>query len=418
MPGPGEVADSERSRSVADWQIWKIPLRASCFLLTIDAIAALVLVGAFVLVPVRLDDLRDFGVVAALGLLAAEMTRQVERRRRRFSDTPHVNFSSVWTLAGALVLPAALAGVLAIVLYAHLWLRSWRGVTGMHAYRIVFSTSNVILTCQVVAWCAHQFRLFPIGQRSELLGAIGLAAIIGIYFAVNSLVVGIAIALIRAEMSIRRLLGPLNENVLEIATLSLGAMAAVLLDWHPSLILLIFLPLYALHRTVLIRQFEHAATTDSKTGLLNASSWRALADAELVRARRHGTKFGVFMIDLDHFRLVNDKFGHLGGDAALRSVGDVLRQEIRGDDLCGRFGGEEFVVVVAGISGDDLEPIAERLRARIFEVGRAHGLSASIGAALYPDAGEDLEDVLLAADNALYAAKDAGRNRVRVFGVA
>ncbi len=88
-----------------------------------------------------------FAIIVGLGVLAAEATRRVERMRRRFSDTPHVNMSSVWTLSAALVTTPALAAATTVVLYLHLWRRSWRQVTGMHPFRVVFSVCAVVLSC-------------------------------------------------------------------------------------------------------------------------------------------------------------------------------------------------------------------------------------------------------------------------------
>ncbi|MFE0024092.1 GGDEF domain-containing protein [Amycolatopsis sp. NPDC059021] len=384
------------------------------------ALAAVAL-GA-VLVPATGKDLLEGGVVIGLGVLAAEMANEVERRRRRFSDTPHVNFSSVWTLAGALVLPPALAAVVAVVLYAHLWVRCWRGVPGLYVSRTAFNVSNVIVSTQAAAWAVRELDIVSGALDRGVLGAAGVLAIIALYYVVNSAIAAITIALAGADRTARRLLGRLNENILELATLCLGAATALLLAWHPWLALLMLLPLYALHRSALIRQFEHAATTDSKTSLLNAASWRAIAQAELDRARQHGTTAAILMIDIDHFRKVNNTYGHLAGDDALRALGETLRAMVRSNDLCGRFGGEEFVVVLPGCaSADDVLAVANRIRERIASTpvtaqstGATFSVTVSIGAAYFPATGMSLDELLLAADNALYGAKDAGRNQARV----
>ncbi len=82
------------------------------------------------------------------------------------------------------------------------------------------------------------------------------------------------------------------------------------------------LPLFVLHRSVLVRQLEHAATTDDKTGLLNAGTWRALAANELERAAQHDTQLAMLMVDVDYFKCVNDRYGHLVGDQALRAIAE------------------------------------------------------------------------------------------------
>jgi diguanylate cyclase (GGDEF)-like protein len=134
---------------------------------------------------------------------------------------------------------------------------------------------------------------------------------------------------------------------------------------------------------------------------------------------------GVLMLDLDHFKSFNDRMGHLVGDQLLRAVADELRSETRPYDLVGRFGGEEFVILLPGVGNAQVEHIADRLRERISRlrvlVDGPHdrpttvgGISVSIGAAVRPDDGDDIDQLVLAADGALLAAKAAGRDRVRL----
>jgi diguanylate cyclase (GGDEF)-like protein len=178
-------------------------------------------------------------------------------------------------------------------------------------------------------------------------------------------------------------------------------------------------PLLLLHRTVLVKQLEVAAHRDEKTGLYNTSGWHALAERTLAAAARQRSTFGLLMLDLDHFKQVNDTYGHLAGDAVLRAVAEAIISAVRGrGDAVGRFGGEEFVVLLPGIGGQDIGPVAERIRRAIsalkVEVNHTPitGLSVSIGMALYPTAGTALQRLLDAADTALYHAKATGRNKV------
>jgi diguanylate cyclase (GGDEF)-like protein len=129
----------------------------------------------------------------------------------------------------------------------------------------------------------------------------------------------------------------------------------------------------------------------------------------------------LLLIDLDHFKAVNDNFGHLVGDAALQAVGLRLKRELRQYDVVGRFGGEEFVALLPGVDTTDAAAAAERIRAAIASISLAEmgtatdsTLTASLGVAMYPLHGDDLGEVLRAADTALYLAKSAGRDRVTV----
>jgi diguanylate cyclase (GGDEF)-like protein len=384
------------------------------------AVASTAVLGS--LEPVSGRRLGYFGAIVAMGLVFAEATRGVERMRRWFSDTPHVNMSSVWTLSAALLTTPLLAAATATILYGHLWYRSWYRVSGVQAYRVVFNVSVVVLSCHAaaaVAVAAPGTALIP----TRLAGALFVVLIIITYSAVNSTLAGLALSLLHDQRSLRSLAGSWSENSLEYATLCVGVIVAALLMWRPWLVVLVLLPLYVLHRSVLVRQLERALTTDEKTGLLNAATWHGLATSAFDRARRHGTTLGLLMADLDHFAQVNEEFGYLVGDQALRAVAEAMRCEMRSYDLCGRFDGEEFVILLPGNELTDTVDVADRICQRIRDLHIARPvtdsgapevrLSMSIGAASYPDAGQRLEELLVAADNALFAAKDAGRDQVR-----
>ena len=405
------------------WKLWTKPRPGAIFLIGVETLAIVATALAIVTHPVSQRELINFAVLVIAGVTVAEASRQVERLRRRFSDALHVNLSSVWILAAALSTAPALAVATCVFLYGHMWLRSWRRITGMHAYRVVFSASNVVLSClaaaAVAAWLAPG-SLLDIVRPANLLWVL---LVVATFSVVNSGLAAIAIALLQGDRSLAALVGSWQENSIEYATLCMGLLAAALLAWRPLLLVLIFLPLYVLHRSVLIRQLEHAATTDEKTGLLNATSWQTLASNELHRANRHSMELALLMVDLDHFKWVNERYGHLVGDQVLRAVADAMREEVRDYDLCGRFGGEEFVLLLPDTGLSRAVEVGNRICARIrglhidqdhtTEAAGGPTLSASIGVATFPDAGTELDEILLAADNAMFAAKDSGRDQVR-----
>jgi diguanylate cyclase (GGDEF)-like protein len=401
------------------WKLWTKPRPGMIFLIGVEALAIAATAWAIVAHPVDQRELVNFAVLLLSGVAVAEASRQVERLRRRFSDALHVNLSSVWILAAALSTAPSLAVATCAGLYGHLWLRSWRRITGMHAYRVVFSASNVTLSCLAAAAVAHWVTpggLLDIVRPANLLW---ILLVVATFSVVNSGLAAIAIALLQSDRSLGALLGSWQENSIEYATLCMGILAAALLAWRPLLLVLIFLPLYVLHRSVLIRQLEHAATTDEKTGLLNATSWQTLASNEVHRADRHSMDLALLMVDLDHFKWVNDQYGHLVGDQVLRAVADAMQEEVRDYDLCGRFGGEEFVLLLPDTGLDKAVEVGNRICARIrglqIDQDDTGGLrlSASIGVATLPEAGKELDELLLAADNAMFAAKDSGRDQVR-----
>lgn len=155
---------------------------------------------------------------------------------------------------------------------------------------------------------------------------------------------------------------------------------------------------------------------DSLTGALDRS--RLDRDGtELVRtAMRNGRPFSLMVIDADHFKDVNDRFGHLEGDEVLRKIADTIRRDLRSSDRLYRFGGEEFIVLANATSHDEAIEIAERLRRNVTGSVRAGGLaevSISIGVATAPRQGQSLIELISAADKSLYQAKADGRNRVQ-----
>jgi diguanylate cyclase (GGDEF)-like protein len=163
---------------------------------------------------------------------------------------------------------------------------------------------------------------------------------------------------------------------------------------------------------------------DTKTGLLNAATWESEAAAEIARAIRTRSPLSVALIDIDHFKAVNDTHGHLAGDMALRAVSDALREQLRGYDVAGRFGGEEFAIVLPQADEADALGIAERLRAHMEAMsiplgpgarsGACVRLTVSVGVAALDGPDTELTDLLAAADAALYYAKQTGRNKVHI----
>ena len=163
----------------------------------------------------------------------------------------------------------------------------------------------------------------------------------------------------------------------------------------------------------LIARLYEAARTDPLTGLLNRRGFRELLDLELERARRTAAPVTLVTGDLDHFKRVNDRSGHPGGDAALRRAADLLRQGLRQIDGAARVGGEEFALVLPGTDHEGAHRVADRLRRALreeFELDTV-AITISFGIASFPQHAETAGSLVRAADEALYAAKQAGRDR-------
>jgi len=158
------------------------------------------------------------------------------------------------------------------------------------------------------------------------------------------------------------------------------------------------------------------AIRDPLTGLFNRRYLEETLERELGRVKRVGAPMGVIMMDLDHFKQYNDTFGHSAGDELLAALGSLVQQQIRGEDIACRYGGEEFLVILPGASVSIALERAESLRQAVKEMHQHHqGLkptTLSLGVAVYPDHGDTGLDLIRSADAALYRAKQAGRDRV------
>ncbi len=164
-------------------------------------------------------------------------------------------------------------------------------------------------------------------------------------------------------------------------------------------------------------ELERLSVTDALTGLYNRRHLMGTLANEVQRSRRLRRTFSVLLADVDHFKQYNDTQGHLGGDAALVKIAEILRQTTRGVDSVARYGGEEFVVMLIEAPIATAAAVGERLRARVagedFGAGR---LTVSVGAAEYPTHGETPEELIASADAAMYQAKNEGRDRVIIAG--
>lgn len=167
-------------------------------------------------------------------------------------------------------------------------------------------------------------------------------------------------------------------------------------------------------------RLREQAIHDPLTGLYNRRYLDETFGRELVRAERHDYPVGVIMGDIDHFKTVNDHYGHPAGDEVLRAFGGLLKHSARGSDICCRYGGEEFLLVLFDSTAEDTLKHAERLRAAFAATSVTYETfmicaTASFGVSVYPEHGQTSADLIAAADAALYAAKDAGRNQVKRY---
>ncbi|HEV3291530.1 MAG TPA: GGDEF domain-containing protein [Streptosporangiaceae bacterium] len=374
--------------------------------------------------PIHARDIAGIAWFAACAAAGVESSRRAERFRERHRDTPHKSLNAMWFLPAALLFPPGLVCLLVALTYAWLWLR----VVHHSPHRWIYNAATVAIGYATASVFFHAVTGTAAGPPGLPRNSAALAACFAagaIALAVNFALVSLVIALTTPGATARQLFGGPSQYLTESAAICLGVLGAAGYTLAPWLILAGVPVAALLQRTLLFSQLQRAAHTDAKTGLATAAWWHELASREVERALRRREEVSVLLADLDHFKRVNDTWGHLAGDAVLAAVASEFAGNLRTYDVAGRFGGEEFVVLLPGTGPSRARNVAERLRNSVagLQVAvptgdhRGPGVPAgqvtvSIGIAALPAQARDLTALLARADMALYAAKQAGRDLV------
>ena len=402
------------------WALWSAPRSAWAFLLSAEVTALVLTAVLLVHEPFTAATAVRFALLATLSIGYSEVAvRSVRMQRYLGSDKIFANPMSVWSYAAVLTIPAGWAAAFIATQYGHaLWQRR-RDASGK-PFRVLFTAAATMLAQLAVAV------LVDADGRHALHGQVlaQLAALLGValFLAVNLLVLLTGMWLAMRPPSVRALIPDADTLGHELGTLILGMVAAEVVLHSPVLTPALLVLVALLHRGNVVKSLRKLARTDSKTGLLTVAAWREAAGIALKRAERSGAGLAVLLIDLDHFKAINDSHGHLLGDQVLTAVAACVRDEVRGHDSAGRFGGEELVVTLEDVDAHAAVAVAERLRTAIrhltFDVDLR--VTASIGLAHTgtPRAATSIDALLEQADIALYHAKDAGRDRVEAAGPA
>ena len=401
------------------------PRPAALIAIATDVAAAICAVGALITTSASRSSVLDFLWLLLLCITFEEAARQQAKMRLRLSTAAAQDMTSVWIVAGLIVLPAGLVVVLLVAIRTHKWFRQHRN-EGAQLFRKVFATSSVVIACVLGATAMRLVIDDATPVPSPLRHVLAVLAALVVFTVVNhALILAFFVKLM--SVAPRAVIGSWEDNLLEFGTLCLGGLVGVVVINEPLFAALVLLPMAVLQRGALVRELEAVASTDSKTGLLNAAAWEQIAHRELSRSERDLSPAAIMIIDLDRFKIVNDTYGHLAGDAALKAVANALTSTLRDYDTIGRFGGEEFIALLPGVSAVEAAVITERTRHRInqlqmstispqFAPGSEMMLSASIGVACFPRHGNEVSSLLHAADSALYVAKNSGRNQVCFAG--
>jgi diguanylate cyclase (GGDEF)-like protein len=278
---------------------------------------------------------------------------------------------------------------------------SWVGLSPGHHVLRIGGVALVIALCHL----AVAFDLYRLAARwSRRLWGVALAA---------PLLLGVAAFSYRAVRSALAPEGSVVDVTVDTTRNYVGAFVYLVQT------LAFQFTLVALLLTRLLDELRRSSRRDALTGLMNRGALdEALLD-EAHRARRLGETFAVMMIDADHFKAINDRHGHAAGDRALQHLAALLSSQARDIDRVGRFGGEEFLMLLPATAPHQAAAVGERLRARVAALPPMWNdaplpLTVSIGLDAWRGAGDGIEQVLKRADEALYRAKAGGRNRVEM----
>ena len=411
-----------QARAVGTWPVWSLPRKLRAYVVAIIA-AELAAIGvAASTTTFALHDLLVFGVLLGCTAFAVELTRKAGEQGGVMTDV-----QGVWELPVAIFLPPLYALLVPI---ARISLTQWR-VRRAPVYRRVFTGAAVGLSYGAASVTFHGLvGLAPAGGGAGTLGhstvwtlLIGLCAVLK--WALNNALVILAVK--GSDRAANTRAAFFNKEVLYNETAETCAAVLVTFGVAANLLLaLAALPVVGL----LQRSKSHVklvsdARTDSKTGLLNAATWERESAAEVLRAVRTQSPLAIAMVDIDKFKVINDTYGHLVGDQVLKEIANTLNTLLRDYDLAGRFGGEEFSLLLPQTRAVDAFRIAERVRANIASLsviapgatgGERVQVTASIGvAALDSGSRRELSELVAAADAALYRAKSGGRDQVQMI---
>ena len=398
------------------WPVWQLPRwLAACVTAVIAAYAAAA-AGALASTPVRPGDLRLCAVFVGCGAASVELTRRAGEREGLARDV-----YAIWDLAAAVLLPPLYALVIPL---PRAVLTEWR-IRRTLLHRRAYSTAAYGLAyaaASVVFRSAAPVLHGGGGSGSHAPAWITLAAGCGLVsMAVQACLILPPVKATAAPGTRLHSLVLGREAVCNQLTELCLAVLTAFAAAHSALALVVALPLViVLQRSLRHASLAAAARTDAKTGLLNAGAWQREAAVEITRAAAQ-TPLAVAIADIDHFKAVNDTHGHLAGDAVLAAVSAAMRDLLRDCDLCGRFGGEEFALLLPRTTAAQALEITERIRQGISQLAiprdgtAAIRVTISIGVAVPSQARRTLDDLLAAADHALYQAKRSGRDRVVMY---
>ena len=409
-------------RSIRGWQVWTIPPLLLSYLLCILALAT----GATAVAVVRTHwhgtDLLLGLALLACGIIAIESTRSVKETHGEVVR----DLQSVWLLAIAVALPPAFAFLAPIPLTSYKLLR----LPGIVVYRRVFSAATLSLGYGCASVVFHEIPgsvagSFPLSGKHALTWTISVAACGLLGWVINNGLIVVAIKLSDPSSRVHDLIGSRESTTSAMLELSLAVSLTLVVRINPILMALALPSVVLCKRSIMRAQLVSQARIDAMTGLLNAGTWQREAEAEFNRAQRSRIPLALAMVDIDHFKDIDDTAGQLVRDQLVRDIAGMLKDQLPDFDLIGRFGTEEFAILLPQTGRDEAQRISERLRDYIaaepiaIESGSQEGfvfrLTVSIGVAVLSESRRALAELIGAADSALGQAQSTGWNKVYVL---
>jgi diguanylate cyclase (GGDEF)-like protein len=326
------------------------------------------------------------------------------------------DFSAIWVLPTAILLQPFYAAIVPIFFSITLNVFVHRGVL----YRAVFSAA-----AQSLGYAAASvvFRWFPASIAGSHVGT-GPHALYWCLAVVAAEIVGsrghnflILAAIKMSDPRARVWATELDRDALQalFVEIDLGVLITLAVALSPTLVVIAFPTVLLVRRFLVYPIIRAQSRVDAKTGLLNVSTWETEAETELSRAVRTHSPLALALVDIDHFKQVNDTYGHLNGDAVLAELASILVTGARESDVCARYGGEEFGLILHETTEPGARTLAERIRAKVAAATFPGGLKLTISIGVAATDEPALFTTLMErADQALYSAKQGGRNQVRV----
>lgn len=404
--------------AVSDWPLWKLPRWLQVLVAGVVALYCGAVAVAIANTRVQAGQLWLFGLLLACGAVSVELTRRAGETGGVVRDV-----YAIWDLPAALLLPPMYVLLVPILRMLLTQVRIRQAILHRRAYTaaavgLAYAAASVVFHATVP--------LLGGGTGAGGRAVLWTLLVVGcglVRLALNDGLVFVAVKGSAPETRLRSEITGAEAVYGNSAELALGTLVTFVAA-HAALAAVLALPLViSLQRSLRHSQLVAEASVDAKTNLLNDRTWRRRAADEVARAVRAGVPVAVGILDIDHFKAVNDTYGHPAGDQVLSALAATVTAQLRGCDIVGRTGGEEFAFVLPGTTPQAAIETAERLCKTIpltaFQCDGTSGqalvcVTVSIGIAVTSRPRQNLGRYYGVADRALYAAKKSGRDAVWV----